>query len=96
MTRRRATEDDKDDMRRLRAKGLSLTAIGARLGWSKSEVHRAVKDMEVDSRITANRARSTSARWIKRAQKMRRAGLNRREIAAALGVTTSSVYRLID
>lgn len=65
-------------MRRLRVKHLTVEVIGARLGFSKSAVHRAVADMAVDGRIIANRERAnTPPPWLGKAKRLIRAGLSR-------------------
>lgn len=97
MQRRRPSEDDKEDMRRLRAKGATVTAIGERLGFSKSAVHRAVADMEVDGRIVANRERAaTPPKWLPKARRMLRKGKSRYEIASALNIPISTLYRTVE
>lgn len=94
---RRPTEDDKNDMRRLRSKGMTVDAIGERLGFSKSAVHRAVADMEVDGRIVANRERAAvPPKWLPRAIRLLKTGATRYEVAAKIGVPTSTLYRTIN
>lgn len=95
--RKRPTADDRDDMRRLRAKGLTIEAIGARLEFSKSSVHRAVADLEVDGRIVANRARAEiPPTWLPRARRLLKRGLTRLATARKLKVSKSALYRAID
>lgn len=93
----RPTKDDIGDMRRRRAKGATLEAIAALTGFSKSVVHRATRDIEVDGRIAANRARANiPPPWLAQARRLIRSGLSRRAAAAKLNVPCSTFHRLMD
>lgn len=96
-TRRHPDADQRDEMRRLRAKNLTVAAIGARLGFSKSAVHRAVADMAVDGRVVANRERaSIPPLWLGQAKRLIRAGLSRNQVARKLKIPTTVLYRAME
>ena len=96
MTRRHPTADERDQMRELRHKGLSIPVIAARTKFSKSAVHRAVQGIGVDARITANRDRAAiPPPWLGKARRMLAGGMTRYAAAAALDIPTSTLYRAL-
>ena len=97
MTRRRPDDDDRDDMRRLRAAGASLGEVAAETGFGVSTVHRIVADVPVDARARANRARAAKPPpWLKRARALLARGQARHAVALTLGVPMTTLYRAIE
>ena len=81
--------------RRLRRKKISIEAIAAEIGISKSAVHREVRDIEVDRRAAVNTARARiEPPWLDEARALLRSGKSRPEIAVILDVAQTSVYRM--
>jgi transposase-like protein len=82
--------------RALRRKKMPIEAIATTIGKSKSAVHRAVADMAPDLRAATNRARAAiEPHWLNEARRLLRAGRSRPQIAVALDVAQTSVYRML-
>lgn len=82
--------------RALRHKKMPIEAIAAKIGVSKSAVHRAVSDMAPDLRAATNRARGmVEPHWLDEARRLLKAGHSRPQIAVALDVAQTSVYRML-
>jgi transposase-like protein len=82
--------------RRLRAKKMSIEAIAASVGMSKSAVHRVVADMAPDLRAATNKARGDiEPGWLDEARRLLKAGRSRPQIAVTLDVAQTSVYRML-
>lgn len=85
-----------EQARALRRKKISLEAIAAQIGISKSSAHRAVADLKVDRRAAANHARAMiPPPWLDKARQMLREGKSRPKIASDLGVAQTSIYRVL-
>jgi len=82
--------------RKLRRRKMSIEAIAAEIGVSKSAVHRAVADMKPDLRADANKARGDiEPEWLNKARRLLKAGHSRPRIAVILDVAQTSVYRML-
>jgi len=99
---RRATEEEKEEMRRLRAKGLSYAAIGQEVGLSESGVRlhivpgerdKAVEWQEQHIKKHPGKGKRLSKAEIARIKNMRQRGMSFRAIAADIGCSTGTVLR---
>jgi DNA-binding CsgD family transcriptional regulator len=78
----------------MRAGGATRAEIAAALGISVSRAHGLTAGIGGDDRPAANAARAAiRPAWLDHAEQLAAAGLNRLEIARALGVAKSVVYR---
>lgn len=91
----RLSPEVREQIRRLRATGLSGPRTAAALGVSLGAAYTYSPDVTVDARPATNRARAPAPPWLPEARRLLASGVSRNEAAAKLGVAKSNFYRIV-
>lgn len=93
----RITREQIENLRQLRRSGLTYPEIQAETGISKTAAHRYCADIPSQAMQDKIRARAhrSPPEWLPRVQDLLASGLSRLEIARALKISSSAIYRAL-